>query len=225
MAADADDDTLDAQEAHSLYVETAAELGPAGLLALLVALGVPLAAALRLRATPLGPALLAALVAYDVHAAADFDWELASVTLPVVLLGAAAAVHADPARGPLRTRSRRGLMVALAALTAAALLALAGSARLAAAQSAESSGRFAAAVADGHSVLRYAPWSADAWRVIGESRLATGDRAAARDAFRSAVQLDANDWSAWLGLARASTGEPRRSAEAEAARLNPLGGG
>ncbi len=213
------------QEAHSLYVETAAELGPAGLLAVLVALGAPLAAALRLRATTLGPALLAALVAYDVHAAVDFDWELAGVTLPAVLLGAAAAVQADPEREPLRARSRRSLIIALAVLSAAAILALAGSARLAAAQAAESSGRFDVAVADARRALRYAPWSADAWRVIGEARLAAGDRTGARDAFRSAVRLDPNDWSAWVELAHVSTGEPRRSAEAEATRLNPLGGG
>ncbi len=213
------------QEAHSLYVETAAELGPLGLLAVLVALGAPLIAALRLRATALGPALLAALVAYDVHAAVDFDWELAGVTLPAVLLGAAAAVHADPELGPLGPRPRRAAAVSLAALAAAAILALAGSSRLAAAQAAESSGRFASAVADARSALRYAPWSADAWRVIGESRLAAGDRPGAREAFRSAVRLDPNDWTAWLELAQVSTGEPRRSAEAEAARLNPLGGG
>jgi len=213
------------QEAHSLYVETTAELGPAGLVAVLVALAAPLVATFRLRATALGPALLAALVAYDVHAAADFDWELAGVTLPAMLLAAAAAVQADSERGPLRPRARNAVAVTLAALTAAALLALAGSTRLAAAQSAESSGRFAAAVADARGALRYAPWSADAWRVIGESRLATGDRAGARDAFRAAVRLDPNGWSAWLDLARASTGEPRRSAQAEAARLNPLGGG
>ena len=212
------------QEAHSLYIETAAELGPAGLLAVLVALGAPLVAALRLRTTTLGPALLAALVAYDVHAAVDFDWELAGVTLPAVLLGATAAVHADPERGPLQARSRRGLVIALAGLGAAAILALAGSTRLAAAQAAESSGRFDAAVADARRALRYAPWSADAWRVIGESRLAAGDSTGARDAFRSAVRLDPNDWSAWVELAHVSTGEPRRSAEAEATRLNPLGG-
>jgi len=108
---------------------------------------------------------------------------------------------------------------------AAALLALAGSSRLAAASAAEAAGRFDAAVAEARGALRYAPWSADAWRVIGESRLAQGDRAGARDAFQSAVRLDPNGWQAWAELAEASTGEPRRAAEAEAARLNPLGSG
>ena len=147
------------------------------------------------------------------------------MTLPAVLLGAAAAVHADPSGGRLQARPRRAAAAALAGLTAAALLALAGSSRLAAASAAEAAGRFDAAVAEARGALRYAPWSADAWRVIGESRLAQGDRAGARDAFQSAVRLDPNGWQAWAELAEASTGEPRRAAEAEAARLNPLGGG
>ncbi len=212
-------------EAHSLYLETLAELGPVGLLAVLVALGVPLAAALRLRRTAWGPALLAALVAYAVHVAVDFDWELAGVTLPAVVLGATAAVQAASPGPPLGTRTRRLATVLLTAFTAAAILALAGSSRLAAARAAEAAGRFDAAVADAHAALRYAPWSADAWRIIGESRRAAGDRAGARAAFRSAIALDRNEWQIWAELAEVSTGEPRRAAEAEAARLNPLGGG
>ena len=51
-------------EAHSLYLETLAELGPLGLALLLLALGAGLAAAWRLRRERLGPALLGALVTY-----------------------------------------------------------------------------------------------------------------------------------------------------------------
>ena len=83
------------------YLETLAELGPVGLALLLAGLAVPLAAAVRIRE----PALAAALVAYDVGAAVDFHWELAGVTVPVVLLGATAVVHASKAR----TRPRRAL--------------------------------------------------------------------------------------------------------------------
>ena len=212
------------EEAHSLYIETLAELGPVGLLAVLAALGVPLVAAFRLRSDPLGPALLAALVAFDVHAAVDFDWELAGVTLPAVLLGVSAAVHADPQGTPLHVRSRGAAATVLAIVGTAAVLALAGNERLASAQNAEAAGRFPAAVAGAHSALRYAPWSADAWRVIGESLRVQGDRAGAAAAFRSATKLDPNDWETWSELAGVSTGEPRRAAEAEAARLNPLAG-
>ena len=63
-----------------------------------------------------------------------------------------------------------------------------------------------------------------AWRTIGDARLAAGDRAAARAAYREALRLDPADWQTWAELAGVSGGEPRRRALAEAARLNPLQG-
>jgi Tetratricopeptide repeat len=213
---------LSTQEAHSLYLETLAELGPLGLLALAVALGAPFWAALRLRESPWGPPVLAALAAYDVHVAADFDWELAGVTLPAIVLGAAAAVHATPEGRLLPPRHRAAALAAAGGLTAAAILAFAGNARLSAAQAAERAGRFGAAAADATRALRFAPWSAEAWGVIARSRLQLGDRAGARAAYRSALALDPNDWQTWFELAGVTTGEPHRAALAEAARLNPL---
>ncbi len=216
------DVALSTQEAHSLYLETIAELGPVGLLALAAALGAPLWAAARLRRSPWGPPVLAALVTYDVHAAVDFDWELAGVTLPLVVLGTAAAVHASPPEGLLGSRRRAAVLAVAGALTAAGILALAGNAPLAAAHDAEAAGRFDAAVADARRALRFAPWSAEAWGVIGRSRRELGDRAAAGSAYRSAIALDPNDWQTWLELSGVTAGEPRRLALAEAARLNPL---
>jgi tetratricopeptide (TPR) repeat protein len=214
---------LSTREAHSLYLETLAELGPVGLLALAVAFAASLGSALRLRAGPSGPPVLAALVAYDVHVAVDFDWELAGVTLPVILLAAAAAVHAPQHVHALAPRARAGAALAAAALAAAGLLALVGTSRVTAAQDAARAGRFGDAISQARRAFHFAPWSAEAWRVIGESQLAEGHRAAARAAFRSAVDLDPADWQMWSELAGVSTGEPRRAALAEAARLNPLG--
>ena len=79
------------QEAHSLYLETLAELGPLGLALLLAAFAVPLAAAVRI-----GSRARRGAVAYDVGAAVDFHWELAGVTVP----------------GSARRRDRRGARVA-----------------------------------------------------------------------------------------------------------------
>src|SRR5581483_2719975 len=147
----------------------------------------------------------------------------AGVTLPVVLLGAAAAAHASAReRAPLTARGRRLGAAATAALAAAGVLALAGNARLASARHAEAAGRFPAAEREARRALRFAPWSAEAWRVIAESRRARGDRAGARAAYRAALSLDRADGEAWLGLAAVSAGAPRRAALAEAARLNPL---
>jgi len=199
------------QEAHSLYLETLAELGPLGLALLLAALAVPLAAAVRIRE----PALAAALVAYDVGAAVDFHWELAGVTLPVVLLGATAVVHASK-RG--RDVPRTVAVPVFTALTAAALLAYAGAARLASAQDALRRGDRISAVAEARSALRFAPFSSDAWGVIGDAESSPA-------AYRRALALDPNDWSLWARLANVSKGEPRRLALREAARLNPLASG
>jgi hypothetical protein len=202
---------LSTQEAHSLYLETLAELGPLGLALLLAALAVPLAAAVRIKE----PALAAALVAYDVGAAVDFHWELAGVTVPVVLLGATAVVHASK-RG--RDVPRAVTVPVFAALTAAALLAYAGAARLASAQDALRRGDRIGAVAEARSALRFAPFSSDAWGVIGDAESSPA-------AYRRALALDPHDWSLWARLASVSKGEPRRLALREAARLNPLASG
>jgi O-Antigen ligase len=216
---------LSTREAHSLYVETLAELGPVGLLLVAAALGIPLVAAARLRRSHWGPPVLAALVAYAVHAAVDFDWELAGVTLPVILLGAGAAAASGPAEPErLRARPRAAAALAVAVLLAAGALGLAGGSALAAATDAAAAGRYEAAVARARDALRFAPWSAQAWRTIGDARLAAGDRAAARAAYREALRLDPADWQTWAELAGVSGGEPRRRALAEAARLNPLQG-
>ena len=76
------------RDAHNLYLETLAELGPLGLLLLLAVLGAPVVAGLRARSVPLVPAVLAAYVAFLVHAIVDWDWEMPSITITAILLSA-----------------------------------------------------------------------------------------------------------------------------------------
>ncbi|HET6506174.1 MAG TPA: O-antigen ligase family protein [Baekduia sp.] len=77
-----------ARDAHSLPIETLAELGLIGAAALaLLAAGVILATRRVLAADPAlaaGPA--AALVAYAFHASIDWDWEMPALSLVAVLL-------------------------------------------------------------------------------------------------------------------------------------------
>jgi hypothetical protein len=96
-----------ARDAHSLYFETAAELGLAGLLLLGLALaGVVLAARTAVRVAPevaAGPVAVCAV--WAAHVALDWDFELPAVTLPAVIAAGAlfaAAPLGPPAPAPVR---------------------------------------------------------------------------------------------------------------------------
>jgi O-antigen ligase len=72
-------------DAHSLYLETLAELGLIGLGLLVVALAPPVAAAFR----GASAAAAAAYVVFLVHAGVDWDWEMPVVTVAGLFCGAA----------------------------------------------------------------------------------------------------------------------------------------
>jgi len=73
-------------DAHSLYLETLAELGLVGLLLLALALAPPLVSALR-RGVPAAAA--GGYIAFLVHAGLDWDWEMPAVTVAGLLCGSA----------------------------------------------------------------------------------------------------------------------------------------
>ena len=89
-----------AKDAHSLYLETAAELGLVGLALLGTALaGVAVAARRALRLAPesaAGP--VAVVVLWAFHAGIDWDWEMPTVTLVGLAFAAALLALADGAR-------------------------------------------------------------------------------------------------------------------------------
>ena len=72
---------LKVRDAHSLYLETLAELGPFGLAALLAMIVAPLVAAVRARRSPYVAPALAGFVALVVHAGVDWDWEVPAVMI------------------------------------------------------------------------------------------------------------------------------------------------
>jgi O-antigen ligase len=72
------------RDAHSLYLETPAELGLVGLALLLTLVGATAVAARRAGRALAGP--VAALVAYALHAGVDWDWELPALTLVALVL-------------------------------------------------------------------------------------------------------------------------------------------
>ena len=125
-----------ARDAHSVLVETAAELGIVGL-ALLLAAFAALGRGLVERARSPGAdraqrcVLLAVAAAWLLHAAIDWMWEQPAVTVPVLALTGAALARGTPTGDrapPTRTLARAAAIVACGGLAiTAGRLALASS--------------------------------------------------------------------------------------------------
>jgi hypothetical protein len=211
------------RDAHSLYLQTLAEVGPFGLALLVLALGVPIAAGIRARRLPLVPAALAAYVAFLVHAGADWDWQLAGVTLPAILIGASLVVAARTTDASSSRRAVRPLAIAVASATAVlAFFIILGNVPLTNAIAAADSSRWPDSARQARKAIRWLPWSSEPWRLLGEAELAQRDRAAARAVLRKAIAKDPQNWQLWFDLAAATDGAASKAALARASRLNPL---
>jgi tetratricopeptide (TPR) repeat protein len=200
------------QDAHSLYLETLAELGPIGLALLLVALAVPFTAS----RSPWTPVALAPYAAFLAHAAQDWDWELPAVTVAALACAAAPISASDGRRVP------RALAVVPAALCLLAVPAFLGNRAAAEAESAYDRGAWQNAEDAARSARSLQPWSPEPWRLLGEAQLAQGLLTSARRSFRDGLAEDPDEWELWLDLGLASEGPARRRAFEQAARLNPL---
>jgi O-antigen ligase len=215
--------TSKVRNAHCLYLETLAELGPVGLGLLLVALCLPLVAAVRARRRSLASAAAGAYVAFLVHTAVDWDWQMPAVTLAALFCGAALLVGArQPSVAPIHPRLRLLVLAGVLAAAGFAFVGLRGNQAIAAGENAAREGNLSAAVADARRASRWAPWSSRPWQLRGEAELERHRLAAARADLHEAAAKDPADWSIWLDLALASKGRERSHALAQAARLNPL---
>ena len=211
------------RDAHTLYLEVLAELGPVGLALLLVALGAPLAAAVLVRAQPLTSAAFAAYAAFLLHAGIDWDWELPAIT--VAALVCAAVMLASARReerllelGPLA----RGAGVAAALVVVlVAFASLTGNSAIAASDRAADDQNWTKAAEQARKARRWAPWSSEPWQRLGEAHLGQGEFAAAEHDFREAINREPRDFELWLDLARATDGAERARAVARAHALNP----
>jgi ABC-type multidrug transport system fused ATPase/permease subunit len=210
------------RDAHNLYLEVLAELGPLGLLLLAVALGTPLVAAFRARGQPLVPAALATLVAFLVHASVDWDWEMSAVTLAALACAAALLAAADSrASAPiLSPRLRTAGVVASLLLAVVAFVGVVGASALAASDSALTKGEYSKAASQARKASRWWRWSPDPWRMLGDISVARGDSEAARGYYRKAIAKDDTDWKLWYDLSTVSDGAESSHALAQAVRLN-----
>ena len=219
--------------AHSLYVETLAEVGIVGLallagfllLAVIAAVTVVVKSEYEARAQTAGA--VAALVAFLVSATVEWVWQLP--VLPAAFLLLAAAVLA-PVRGasgasgrPFALRSVL-VVVALACLVAIAIP-LATTTAVRQSQTAATADNASLALADARSAARVEPGAASP--EIQEALVLELDHdyPSALVAARKATRDESQNWSAWLILSRleAESGQvkPSIAAYERARSLNP----
>jgi O-antigen ligase/polysaccharide polymerase Wzy-like membrane protein/tetratricopeptide repeat protein len=212
-----------ARDAHNLYLETLAELGPIGLALLLVALATPLLAAVRLRRRPLVAALAGAYGAFVLHAGLDWDWEVTGLTVTALVCGAALVLESRPSISgrTLSPAVRAASLAFLASLVAFVFVLHVGNTTVAAGGRALERGDLAAAESHAHRAASWLPWSFQPWDVLAGAQLARGDLAAARASLRTAIEKDPQNWNLWFELAQASRGAARTSALERAHRLAP----
>jgi hypothetical protein len=215
------------RDAHSLYVEILAELGPLGLAALLAVVAVPLVAAIRARRSPFVAPALAGFVALAVHAGVDWDWEVPAVII-AGLTCAGVILLADDARGPGRWTVGSGFRVvilgAIVSLSVLSFVTLTANRYVGQASAALDRSDATLAARDGRRAAHWTPWSTDAVERQADAALLAGSFADARRLYGQAIAKDDGDWELWLGLALATHGDARRHALARATVLNPLSG-
>jgi hypothetical protein len=215
-------------DAHSLYLQSLAELGIVGLaLIVLVVGGMLLGLALRIRGPDRGlyAALFAVVLAWAVHQAVDWDWQMPAVTVSVFMLcGLALARGRDGGVG-LRGLPAGRPIVALGWLVLAVAPFLVGTsyARLQEAGSAFVHGNCQTAKHDALSSLSLAAKRPQAYALIGVCDLQQGFAPAAVSAMTKATEYEPQSWEDWywLAVARAAAGEDPRPAARRALALNP----
>jgi O-antigen ligase len=218
--------------AHSLYLETLSELGIVGLILLVVAIAMILGAfAYRAR----GPdramfaALLAAGLAWAVHAGVDWDWQMPAVTIWLFAFGGAALARSlrwkrRRPRNELKTTVIRvgGAIACLLLAVVPARVAL-SQARLNSAIEAMNNNDCQAARSYANDSLSAVSQRPTPYTVMAYCDLMVGHYGSATIALQRALQRDPDNWELHysLAVARAGAGFDPRGAAQRAALLNP----
>ena len=199
------------RDAHGLYIETLSELGPLGLALLVIALGIPLVVATRMRGDPIVPAAAGAYTAFLVHAIVDWDWEVPAVMLAGLLCGGSILLIGRRDRVPFELGvAARVLAVGAAVLVGAfATVGLVGNHALEASNAAREHADWGRAASEAQRARTWLPWSPRPLAALGQAQLGAGLVAEARTTLRKAVSMDPNDWRLWYDLAQASRGPAR----------------
>jgi hypothetical protein len=219
--------------AHSLYLETLAELGIPGMLLLGAALlTILLAAAGRVRAREdrmVYGAIVAAALAWGLHAGVDWDWQIPAVTLWLFAVGGVALaspprIGASAGEGASRSPWLRvcvALGVGIVAVTPA-LVAL-SQLHLNRSLDAFHRGDCAKTIDEGLSATSALGARPEPWELVGYCDARLGSGGLAVRAMRNAIERDPDDWEFRYGLAivSAQVGLDPRPAARKAVELSP----
>ena len=196
------------RDAHSLFFETAAELGIPGLL-LVSALIFGIAGFACLRAftasatqRPWFAAIGAAMIAFAAAAAIDWVWELAVIPAAFMLL-AGAALNAKGASTASAGGAGRGVLVALSVVALVTIaIPLAGTSSVRASQAQVNSSDLGQALDSARSSAEIQPWAATPNLQEALVLELAGDLDAAAAAARAATSDEPTNWRTWLVLSR-----------------------
>lgn len=227
--------SLPVRNAHSLYLETLAELGIVGLAILagfvLTVLGVGTRRAFR--ATPqrrlLTAAALAGCVSFLVSASVDWVWQIPAIPAAFLLLAAVAIGPLGLRRSTALTPSSWPARTLLAAVSLAALVAIAlplsGAVELRQSQTQAAQGQLSPALSRAQAAQSLQPYAASPPLQRALVLELQGQYAAAAAQARVATRAAASDWHTWLVLSRTEAEAGRATAAIAAYRtakhLNP----
>lgn len=213
-----------ARNAHNLYLEMLAEVGPVGLLLIVALVGGVLAALVPGRGSlPVGTAAAGSLVVFG-QALLDWDWEIPIVMLPALALGAAAIAESFGQGQALASSRRPRVPLALSCLVLVlvAVVVDRGNRTVASAEKllAADPGR---AIDQARRAERWLPWSVRPTLVLAEAQRLVGEREGSRASARRATRADPESWRAWYDLALVTDDAEQQRAAARAYALSPLG--
>ena len=216
-------------DAHSLYLQSLAELGVVGLVLILVTVaGILAGLARRIRGPDraLYAALFAMVLAWAAHQAFDWDWQMPAVTLGLFMLAGLALARPMDGRPGRSGLPVNRTLVALGWLILAVAPLLVGTSYARLQRSGQELKRedCVSAKRQALSSLSLSVERPQAYTVIGVCDLEQGFAQAAVPAMAQAASLEPQSWEGeyWLAVARAAAGIDPRPAIRRALALNPL---